>query len=805
MLADLKFAFRSLAKSPGFSVVALLTLTLGIGVNTTMFTVVNTMLFQQLAYPGSDRLVRIFRTSPQSQRWPHAAANYLDTRAQARSFTAMAAYNQSSANYAEPGQPAERLRGMDVTGDFFALLGLQPEIGRSITAAETSPGAAPVVVLSHACWTRRFQADPGIIGRQLRIDGNLSTVIGVMPSEFTSPTFWGQIELWRPLVFTAKDEQNRENNYMSIVGRLAPGVTLEQAAAELDGIAARLERDHPLTNAKNGLRAVPLAIANQAESGRQMTWVVMGLAGFVLLIACSNLANLQFARTASRTREYGIRLALGAPRWRIMRELLVESLLLALLGAGLGLLAALWGNDLLASRLATETPGLKLALDWRVFTFALVAAVLSGVALGLLPAWFASRSDINQALKQQSRGSTADRTHHRVRNSLIIAEVALALVLLAGAGVFIRGLQRFALHDPGWRPDGMVSGYVSLPLGRYGEDAARNVFFEKLAAGLAANPRFTHAALSSSLPTQGYNSSTSLVAEDKPQPPRGQEPLMNIVFVSPTYFETVGVRLLQGRNFTADDRSGAPRVAIINESLARALWPGENPIGRRLGDADPVKPDWRIIVGVVNDVTFPGQLNPPDTRFQLYAPLLQDSWNFFAIAARGHGAPDELERELRQAVAAVDPDQPVHGFSSVRADIDRSLGNFRLIGGLFGGFAALGLALASLGIYGVLAGFVAQRRAEIGVRMALGAQVGHVLRLVLGRGLRLAVIGAAAGLLGAFVLVRLLGRILPELGAPDPLTIGAVVVALLGVAFLACWLPARRATKVDPMVALRAE
>lgn len=806
MLADIRLAWRQLLKTPGFTAIALLTLGLGIGVNTTMFTVTHTLLFQQLGFSEPDRLVRIFRTAPQSQRWPHSPANFLDIRNQARSFSAMAAYQPANCSYAEPGQPAERLRGIDATGDFFPLLGISAQLGRTFTAEDARPGAEPVVVLSHTAWVRRFGADPSVIGRQIRLDGTLTTIIGVMPAAFTSPLFWGQIELWRPHVLTARDEQVRESNYLAIVGRLAPGATMEQANAELQGIAARLERDYPQTNAGYGLRPMLFADSHQNESTRQMTGLAMGLAGFVLLIACANLANLQFARTAGRAREYAIRVALGAPRWRIVRELLTESLLISLLGAALGLLLALWSNDLLGRQIAAlDAPGLVLHLEWPVFAFALAAAALSALALGLLPALSAARADVNDTLNQQSRGSTADRSHHRVRHALIVAEVALALILLAGAGVFIRGLQRFTERDVGWKTEGLVVGYLNLPPARYGDQEARNTFFNRLNTALIDDPAFTHAALASSLPTFGYVSSTSLVPEGRPLPPLGQEPVMHLVYVTPSYFDTLGMRLLAGRNFTDDDRTDTTEVAIINEAMARALWPGEDPIGRRIGDAEPGSDYWRVVVGVVSDVSAPGSLNPPDSRFHLYRPIQQESFPFFSVAVRGHGTADELGRALRRVVSAIDPDLPVHGINQVDAEVARALGSFNLIGSMVGGFAMLGLALSALGIYGVLAGFVAQRRAEIGVRMALGAQTSDVLGLVLGRGLWLSVLGAGIGLFGSYALIRVLGRILPELGSPDLLTIAGVLVVLLAVAFLACWLPARRATRVDPMTALRSE
>jgi len=805
MLSDLKFAFRQLVKSPGFTITALLTLALGIGVNTSMFTVTNTLLLQQLPFAQPEQIVRIFRTAPQSQNWPHAVGNFLDFKAQSQSFTSMAGYTRSNYSYSADGLPAERLQGMDVTGDFFTMLGVGVKLGRTFAPEETVAGGPAVVVLSHECWTSRFSSDPGIVGRQIRIDGNLSTVVGVMPASFVPPLIWGPLQLWRPLIFSAQQTQDRENNFMAALGRLAPGVSIEQADIEMKVIAARLAREHPLTNSDNSLRIVSYAVSPDNAS-RLITWFVMGLAGFVLLIACANLANLQFARTAARAREYAIRIALGAPRWSIMRELLVESLILAFVGGAAGLLIALWCNDLIGSHIVVgPNPGLALPLDPRVFSFALAVSVLSGLTLGLLPAWAATRTDVNDALKQQSRGSTADRSHHGMRHALIIAEFALALMLLTGAGVFISGLQRFTNRDPGWKPDNLLIASVSLPNGKYPDNAARQAFFEKLDRNLTANPLLQHVALTSSMPITGYSSSTSFIAENKTPPPQGSEPLSNLVFVSPGFFDTIGIPLHKGRGFTVDDRAGKPEVVVINETMAKNMWPGVDPVGKRLGDPNPEDRNWVEIVGVVGDVISPGDVNPPDTRFQMYRPIAQQTFNFANIAVRGQVAPEMLAGELRRAVAAIDPDQPVYNIVAARAEIERGMANYHLRGALLAGFAVLGLALAAIGIYGVLAGFVAQRRQEIGIRMALGAQVRDILHLVLGRGLFLALGGTALGLIGAFGVVRLLGQIVPELGSPNALTLAGVVVTLLTVALIACWLPARRATKVDPMVALRAE
>jgi putative ABC transport system permease protein len=805
MLSDFRFAFRQLAKSPGFTVVALLTLGLGLGVNTAMFTVANTILLQQLPFRQPDELVRIFRTAPQANNWPHSAGSFHDLRAGSHTFSGLAALRGGSFNYAAPGQPAERLRGMSVTTDFFPLLGTSAALGRTFLPEETKPGGQAVAVISHECWQSRFASDPAIVGRQIRLDGNPATIVGVMPASFVPRLLWGQVEIWRPLPFTAAEEQNRENNYLVMIGRIAPGFTLEQAEADLRTIAARIATEHPETNAGGSVRLVPLSRSGQDDATRHASWFLLGLAGFVLLIACVNLSNLQFSRAAGRAREQAIRVALGASRWRIIHTLCAESILLGVGGGLLGLLIAIWCNDLLGRQLVMgPVAGVDLPLDHRVFIFSLGLAALSAGASGLLPAWFATRSSVNDTLKLGGRG-TVGRSHHRVRHGLVIAEVALALVLLAGASLFIRGLQRFTDIDPGWNPDNLLTASLSLPTSRYSDEPARRAFFVKLDEALAASPLIERSALLSSVPVREYSSSTSYQVEGRTPTRHGEELLANLTFVSPGFLDTVGLRLKQGRFFNDEDRAGKPPVIVINETMAKLFFPGENPIGRRIGDPDPTDPSWWEIIGVVSDAGFPAELNQPNTRMQTYRPVAQDSFNFTNIAVRGRVPVDQLTAELRRIVTAIDPDQPVYGVITARGDIDRSLANFNLIGRLLGGFALLGLLLASIGLYGVLTNYVQQRTPELGVRLALGAQLGDILRLVLAEGLRLALVGTAIGLAGAVALGRMLTELLPALGALDPLTLSVVVAGLLAVAFLACWLPARRATRVDPMVTLRAE
>jgi putative ABC transport system permease protein len=556
-----------------------------------------------------------------------------------------------------------------------------------------------------------------------------------------------------------------------------------------------------------GLRLEPLARSAQGSTDRKTTWFVVGLAAFVLLIACANLANLQFARAAARAREYAIRAALGASRFRLMRDLLAESVLLGLVGGALGVLIAAWCNDLLGRRIiVAQTAGIELPLDWRVLGFALLVSIGTGFAFGLLPAWLASRADVNDALKSGGRGATASRTQTRVRHALIVGEVALALVLLSGAAFFTRGLQRFGQRELGWQPDGLLVGYVALNGVKYSDDAKRLAFADALQARLAAIPGVRSATIAGALPTWGFDGSSNYMVEGHPVPAPGQATLATVVNVDTNYFATLGIKLVAGRTFDATDRADAPIRLVINESMARALWPNESPIGKRLGSASrPTEPNWREIIGVVADAGLPTNLNAPDTRFQTYRATAQQPLGYLNAVVRADVPPETLARDLRRAVAALDPDQPIHDIAPVRHEIRQILTNVTLVGWILAAFSVLGVVLAALGIYGVISGSVVQRTNEIGIRVALGAQVRDILALVIGQGLRLALLGTALGLAGAFAIARLLRGIMPQLPAADAVTTIGVTTFLIAVATFACWLPARRATKVDPITALRAE
>jgi putative ABC transport system permease protein len=790
---DLRFSLRQLLKNPGFTAVAVLTLALGIGVNTSMFSALQALLARSLPYPDPGSLVQVFQTSRFSQRQPHhSVPNFLDYREHG-DFESMAALNGRPFNLAEPGQPAERVQGLQVSADFFPLLRIQPMLGRMFTADEDRPGRNNVVILDHGFWLRRFAGDTNIIGRGLRLDGESVTVVGVMPARFHDIMLTGPVSLWRPIAFTDGQRTERGNNFLKCIARLKSGRSVPQAQAATDALVARQLQDYPEKSAA-GLRLVPLAESSLPPQARKMVWAVMALAGFVLLIACANLANLQFARTATRGREFAIRGALGAPRGRLLRQLLSESLLLAFLGGLCGLVLAEWSNELLKRQFVVDGETvLNLPLNLRVLAFALAASSISGLAFGLVPAWLASRTDVNDALKQGSRGTAGDRSQHRLQHALIVAEVALALVLLTGAGLVVSGLRGFAALNPGWQVDEITLGYLTLPEKKYGNGNLLRAFADRLQEKLSVLPGVERAALCWTLPVRQFNVTSSFSIDGRPEPPKGSAPECFVNGITPGYFDTLGMRLLVGRDFTPADTTNRPPVVIINDVMARVFWSAESPIGNRLNGAE--------IVGVVSSVRFPANPAESKTPFQTYRPFTQEPRGWLTIALRGQ-VPAET---LRRTVAEVDPDQPVGNPGPARADVGKSLDNWDVGGKLLSLFALLGLALAGLGIYGVISGFVVRRTAEIGVRMALGAQLRDVLWLVVGKGLRLSLVGTALGLFGAFGITRLLISVLPELPASNPLVILLVALLLLAITLLACWLPARRAARVDPMVALRNE
>ncbi|HEY5228140.1 MAG TPA: ABC transporter permease, partial [Opitutaceae bacterium] len=600
MLSDFRYGFRQLTKYPGFAAVAVLTLALGIGVNTTMFSVLNALVFRDSPAPSSERLVSIYRTSPQSQEWPHSPANYYDYQRQLASFEHMAAYSWTNRNLAEPGQPAERLPGMSVTGDFFTVFGIPPLLGRALGPADDQYGAEQVAVISQAFWRSHYASDPAIVGRTVRMDGGKVTIVGVMPEAMENPLAWGHIDIWSPFSLSSGTREMRDNNWLSIIARLKPGVTVAQAQLEATGVARRLAKQYPDTNAQNGLRLVLWNIAVVDAPSRSLSWLCMSLAGFVLLIACANLANLQLARMASRLREHAVRIALGATRLQLIRQLLVENLFLSVIGGTLGIILAAWGTKLIGnSILISDVPGYDLPINTRVLAFTLAASLLTGVLVGVVPAWIASKTDVNSALKQGSRGSEGGRSRNRLRQALVVTELALALLLLTGAGYFVRGMQRFTTMDGGWKPDGLIVAAMSIPhTSSYYTDAQCRAFFDKVMVKMHGLPGVTAAAIASTLPITGAWSDSFFQVEGRPVPEKGKEPLSYLDPVTPGHFATVGIRIQGGREFLDSDRPDTLHVAVINETMARTVWRGESAIGKRL----KIDGEWLEVVGIAADI-----------------------------------------------------------------------------------------------------------------------------------------------------------------------------------------------------------
>ena len=806
VVKDVRFAARALRRSPGFAATAILTLALGIGANTSAFSVLNALLFHVPNYPNARALVRLNRVSPAGETGAHSAANFLDFRAQNTVFSHVAAVRFGDFNLGESGQPADRIRGMSVSADFFPLLGLGPELGRTFAAHEDTVGAPPVVVLSHGTWKRRFGGDPAVVGRTVRLDGESTTVIGVMPAAFDDLHLWGRVDAWRPVMLPEISRADRENSNLRVIARLQPGLTLEQAESGMRMLTTRLAEQYPATNTGLGVRLVSLVFSAQSEGSRRITWLVSGLAGFVLLIACANLANLQFVRNAARGREYAIRAALGASRTQLIRFMLAESVLLAIAGGAAGLLGAYWTNVLVAQSFSLpDGSPLAVALDRRVLAFTSIVSILTGIGFGLLPAWMASRARVGEALKQGGRGTTGAGAPHRLRHVLSVMEIALALALLAGAGFFVRGLQRVIERDAGWRTDGVVTASLSLRGQNYATAAARGAFHQRLHAQLKALPGVEHVAIATSAPTAGYDIQNTFVVEGRVPPGAGRTTLADVAAVTPGYFATLGIPLLQGRDFSEDDRAGSPAVVVINETMARQLWPGENPIGKRIGGATPFMSNPREVIGVVRDVRAAATLADRAGGFQFYRSLAQWSFNSAMIVIRASRPAEALAQDLRRALAGLDPDQAVFRVETVRDQIEDGLRSVDAAARMLVGFALLGLVLAAVGIYGVIAHTVVQRTNEIGIRLALGAQMRDVLALILGGGVRLTVLGIALGLVGTFGISRLLRSLAPEFANIDLLLTAAITAILAAVALFACWLPARRATKVDPILALRAD
>ena len=804
MPPDFKFALRQLAKSRGFTFVALVTLALGIGLNTSMFSLMNLLILKPLPYPASDELVRIHRTNAQNPTANHSASDYLELARVTGDFAQLATYRQWGYTMSPEGRAPVNLNALRVSASFLTTLGLKPEVGRWFTPEEDIPGNH-VIMLSYDTWQAQFGGDRGIVGTNVRIDGEATTIVGVMPADFSSVFLWGPADALRPLGLTPQEKQSLGDMAFTIIARRAAGIPLDQFNTRLTTVARQLAELRPKDRSEDGLRAVTLVSTVRNPSTVALSWMMVGLAGFVLLIACANLANLQLARAIARSHEFAIRAALGASRMRLLRPLLAESMLLAIAGGLLGMLVAVWSNDWISSRLsASGIFRITLVLDWRVLGFAFLISLATGLFFGLVPAWLLSRVRVNDSLKSGTRGNTGDKLQHRLQHSLIVLQLANALVLLAGAAGFVRGLDRIVAINPGWAHREMIQTVLNLPPAKYATPEQTYGFYTRLQDRLAALPGAKGATVSWTLPVFQYLTSRSLVVEGQPAPAAGHEPVSYINAVMPSYLPTLGIKLQAGRNFTDADKLGAVPVAIINASLAQALFPGGDAIGHRLGNPDPKNPGWLEIIGVVPDVGLAVGVVPSTTKFLVLKPLAQEPWNYVTVSIRAD-QPGLLADPMRQAIAALDPDLVLQQFGTMPQVTQLATGGFAMLTKVLVCFAGLGLFLASIGLYGVIARVVVQRTAEIGVRIALGAQARDVVWMIVRSGLRLTLIGAVLGLIGAVGLSWIISRAIPNPPPGEPMIFVVVTGIMITVGVVACVLPARRAAKVDPMVALRAE
>jgi len=793
-----------LLHNSAFTTVAVLALGLGIGANTAIFSVVNAILLRSLPFHDPASLTMVWEKSPRSgnERNVVSPANYLDWKSRNHVFGDLAAVvDIFTVNLTGSGEPEELMAGA-VTANFFRMIGVQPIIGRAFMPGEDSHGRDHVVILSHRLWRRRFGSSPGIVGRNIALNGESHRVIGILPPDFS----WNnrRTDVWVPYVFDPnRDYRATSGRYMSVAARLRPHVTIQQAQAEISAIARQLEQEYPKFNRHWGVNVVPLHEQTVGQV-RLALLVLLGAVGFVLLIACANVANLLLARAASRHREVAIRAALGAGRWRLVRQLLTESVLLAAAGGTLGLLLAGWGIDALVSLAPATIPRLvETSVDKSVLAFTAFLSLATGILFGLAPAMGISRTNLTDALKEGGRGSNVDRRRRRVRSLLVVAETALAMVLLIGAGLLMRSFVSLQGVKPGFQADHLLTMRVQrTSTGASDDDPQVIAFFRETVERLNGLPGVRSAAAVNFLPLTGMGSATGFIIAGRPKPAPGDQPVTAVRVVDTHYFQTMGIPLQRGRNFTPRDNKQSPRVLIVSQELVRRFFPDEDPIGKKLviewGSDEPDE-----IVGVVGNVLHDGLDTRPEAM--IYWPAARMPYNFMTLAVRTVRDPNTIAPEAIRAIHSVDPNQPVSDVRSMDQLMAESVSRQRFNMLLLNIFAAVALALAAVGIYGVMSYGVTQRTQEIGIRMALGAGHGNIIRTVAGEGVSLAVGGIVVGVAASAILTRLMKSLLFGVTATDPATYGGLAALLFTVALIACYVPARRAMRVDPTVALRYE
>ena len=819
MLRDFRYALQIIAKERWYSAVAVLTLSLGIGLNATVFTLVNAVLIQGLPFKDSGRLYMLASQHQNGERTAVSLPDLQDWRSQSKTWVGLGAFSDTGANVSDDRSAPQSVRGAAVSANAFSLLGTQPVVGRDLNPRDEVKGAEPVMLLGYRLWATRYNSDASIVGRTVRLNGTPTTVIGVMPDGMMFPS---EAEVWTPL--DPANADNRGSRPVAVFGRLKSGATRAQAQTEMNGIAARLAAAYPDTN--KDLSAVRVETFNERFNGKQIRTVflaMMGAVGFVLLIACANVANLQISRSAHRAREVAVRIALGATRWRVVRQLLVESVILGCMGGIIGLLFAMVGVRLFDNAVAGSGKPywIIFSMDFTVFAFLAGICVLTGVLFGLAPALQVSRTNVNEILKEGGRSNSAGARVRWMTGTMVVLEIALTLVLLVGAGLMVRSFLKLYTLDMGFNGDHLMAMRLELPSTKYPDVPARRAFYDRLALRLASLPGAESLSFTTSVPPSGVWRRGVEVDGRPARRPEERAPLVGFVTMSPGFFDTLGVKIRRGRGFTANDGTPGNETAIINETMAAQLFAGEDPIGRRIriaqsqaGPAAPPPPPvpagqpdqyaWRTIVGISPDVMH----SPPQDTGNLgvmYVPLRQDAPGGTELLVRSRIEPAAVMRAVQAEVQAVDPDQPVFSVQTLDQMLSQRMWPYRVFGSLFAIFAFIALTMSAVGLYAVMAYSVTQRTAEIGVRMALGAESRQVSWLILKRGLMQTAIGLGIGLVGAFFLSKVMRSLLVAITPSDPVTFASITVILIVVATAACLLPARRATRVDPLIALRAE